>query len=122
MRGIIVTAFLLCVFSGSVWADASENFDKAGEAYNDGNYQLAIDWYTKAIKSAEKAVQLNDIASFHDTLAAAYAEAGQYSDAAREIERAIEMARAEGDTDDVAEYESRLNLYRQNEPYHEAPQ
>ena len=76
----------------------------------------------EAIKSAENAVQLNDIASFHDTLAAAYAEAGQFSDAVREIERAIEMARAAGDTDNVAEYESRLNLYRQNEPYHEAPQ
>ena len=53
MRGIVVTAFLLCVFSPSVWADARSDFAKAYEAQEDGNYQLAIDWYSKVINSGE---------------------------------------------------------------------
>ena len=53
MRGIVVTAFLLCVFPALVWADVFDDFAKAQKADEDGNYELAIDWYTKVIRSGE---------------------------------------------------------------------
>ena len=55
------------------------------------------------------------------TLSAAYAEAGKFSDAVHEQERAIDMLEAEDRMDDIADYASRLILYRQNKPYRLEP-
>ena len=153
MRAIIVVAFLLCVFSGSVWA---EDLTYCNEGINAEELQRKIELYTKciitgdlstknmataynnkawllatapssrdrngkeAVQAALKAVQLDDDADNRDTLAAAYAEAGQFSNAIAGAEKAIEMARAEG-RDDIADFESRLELYRQQKPYHQEP-
>ena len=66
---------------------------------------------------ARKAVLNKDIAAYFDTLAAAHAEAGDYTSAIREQQRAIQMLRSKGRHDDVADFETRLNLYRQGRPY-----
>ena len=65
-------------------------------------------------------VPLDGRGDYRDTLAAAYAEAGEYTDAVREQERAIELVKEEG-REDITGFESRLNLYRQKKPYHQEP-
>lgn len=50
-----------------------------------------------------------------DTLAAAYAEAGDFDSAVRTAQMAIDRSRSE---DDRAAYTRRLDLYRENKPYH----
>jgi tetratricopeptide (TPR) repeat protein len=223
MRGIVVTAFLLCVFSGSVWADFDQDIDlcqsysiyrsrsieactnvirsvgamtpglssiynnrgfwyadigqpdraiqdydqairiepKGYEAYSNrgssysilGQEDLAIEGFDQAIrignlsavaynelawllatntsasvrngrgavKLAKKAVELDGRPEIRDSLAAAYAEDGQFSKAVAEQESAIQMLRDQGQHDKIADFESRLNLYRQNKPYHQEP-
>ena len=73
----------------------------------------------EAIRLAREAVHLNDNPDIRDTLAAAYAEAGQFDDAVAEQERAIEMLRAAGRDDEVADFQNRLDLYRYGQPYRE---
>ena len=51
--------------------------------------------------------------------AAAYAEAGQFDNAVAEQERAIEMLRTAGRDNEVADFQSRLELYRNRQPYRE---
>ena len=55
------------------------------------------------------------VPGYLDTLAAAHAEAGQFDDAIRWQEKAIELVEAEK----KADYESRLVLYRAGKPYRE---
>ena len=57
------------------------------------------------------------IAKYRDTLAAAFAEAGQFGEAVAEQERAIKLLRAAGRRDEVAAYQSRLDLYLRDRPY-----
>jgi hypothetical protein len=73
----------------------------------------------KAVTLATKAVHLNDTALNRDTLAAAYAEAGRFADAVAEQERVIEMAQAAGMHDQIADLQSRLDLYRRRQAYRE---
>ena len=73
----------------------------------------------EAVRLAREAVRLDDIPVYRDTLASAFAEAGRFGDAVAEQERAIEMLRAAGRHDEVAGFQSRLELYRRNEPYRE---
>lgn len=54
-----------------------------------------------------------------DTLAAAYAETGQFSDAAATARTAIETASAADETNLVKEIQSRLKLYQSQQPYRE---
>ena len=72
-----------------------------------------------AVRLAREAVRLNDIPNYRDTLAAAFAEAGRFGDAVAEQERAIEMLRAAGRHDKLADFQSRLDLYRRGQPYRE---
>jgi tetratricopeptide (TPR) repeat protein len=55
-----------------------------------------------------------------DALAAAYAEAGNFSDALCVAEQAVELARADGRTDLAREIQQRLALYQQGRPYRDA--
>ena len=73
----------------------------------------------EAIRLAREAVRLIDNPAIRDTLAAAYAEAGQYADAVAEQVRAIEMLTAVGRDDEVADFQNRLELYRYGQPYRE---
>ncbi len=73
----------------------------------------------EAVRLAQEAVRLNDHPGFRDTLAAAYAEAGRFADAVAEQERVIEMAQAAGMHDQIADFQSRLYLYRRRQAYRE---
>jgi serine/threonine-protein kinase len=53
-----------------------------------------------------------------DTLAAAYAEAGQFTNAVRVQQEAIALLQNEPEKKD---YASRLKLYENNSPYRDAP-
>jgi Flp pilus assembly protein TadD len=73
----------------------------------------------QAVKNATKACELTDWKIYEDlgTLAAAYAEAGDYGEAAKWDEKALELAPA-GEKDD---YRSRLALCKANKPYRQDP-
>jgi tetratricopeptide (TPR) repeat protein len=53
-----------------------------------------------------------------DTLAAAHAEMGQYPQASRIAQEALELARAAGKTNSTAQIEARLRLYEAGQPFH----
>ena len=75
---------------------------------------------SRAVRLAEKAISLQGTANNHDTLAAAYAEAGRFTDAVGTQERSLAMARAEGSSaEELADFHDRLRLYRQGRPYRE---
>jgi len=72
---------------------------------------------------AQRAVQLRGGREpvILDTLAAAYAEAGRFSEAVKTTERAISLASDRGDTALADTLRTRLRLYRAGSPYHETP-
>lgn len=55
------------------------------------------------------------------TLAAAYAEAGQFSEARATVERAVQLASAQGKTALVADLQAQARFYEAGQPYREAP-
>jgi tetratricopeptide (TPR) repeat protein len=77
---------------------------------------------TRAVELAEHACKLTEwkVAVLMGTLAAAYAEAGRFSDAVSTAEKARDKARAEGQTELVETNEKLLALYRAGKPYHES--
>jgi hypothetical protein len=75
----------------------------------------------RAIQMATKACELAEWDSswkLH-TLAAAYAEAGQFDEAVRYARRALEDPAYRSRADD--EFRQRLELYKQKKPYRESP-
>lgn len=72
------------------------------------NHQLAL-------QAAKKAIELegNDDAKFLDTLAAAYANAGQFEEAKALVARAVELA----PVTEVEPLKVRMTMYEQGEPY-----
>jgi tetratricopeptide (TPR) repeat protein len=75
----------------------------------------------QAVQFAERASTLSGSpASSLDTLAAAYAEAGRFTDAVAAAQKALALAEATGQTNTLARFRSRLQLYRQHIAYHEA--
>jgi Flp pilus assembly protein TadD len=73
----------------------------------------------RATALAEQAVKLSGRREPNslDSLAAAYAEAGRFSDAIRAAEEGITVARRQGDKTTEAELRSRLELYRRGTPF-----
>ena len=73
----------------------------------------------EAVRLAERACRLTGHldANFLDTLAAAYAQAGRFTDAVRTSKRAVALAG--GDSEVVGEFRSRLSLYENGQPYRE---
>jgi tetratricopeptide (TPR) repeat protein len=73
----------------------------------------------QAVALAERANQLtgNENPSFLGTLAAAYAEAGQFGDAIRSTQEAMKLAQAAGRQDFVAQLNSELKLYSAGLPF-----
>ncbi len=69
----------------------------------------------EAVKLAERAVQLSEKpdAAVIGTLAAAYAEAGQFADAVKNARQALELA---------TELRERVNLYESGKPFHDIRQ
>ncbi len=102
-------------------ADSTEALDidpNYAEAYNQLAWTLTVcedDTYRdgiKAIKAAEKAVELKPEVNHLDTLAAAYAEAGKFEKATATQEKAIAMATQERKTEQMAGFADRLKSYR----------
>ena len=78
----------------------------------------------RAVELAEKALRTNNREpGFLDTLGAAYAEVGRYSDAVRSQGQAIEILREAGKTPAavIEDFEIRLRLYRNQRPFHRSP-
>ncbi len=73
----------------------------------------------RAVALAERACKLSDppVATYLDTLAAAYAAAGRFGDAVITAQKAVELARAGDEPDTVGKIESRLQLYRAGRAY-----
>jgi TPR repeat protein len=71
---------------------------------------------TNAVECAQKVVAAAKVkdAGILDTLAAAYAEAGQFEKAISTEKQAISLASREGEQ---REYETRLKLYQEKKPY-----
>jgi tetratricopeptide (TPR) repeat protein len=74
----------------------------------------------RAVELARRANEISGGAdpSILDTLAAAFAEAGRFSDAKSAAQRAMELARAAGQQDLVAELKGELKLYEAGLPFH----
>ncbi|MGD0651504.1 MAG: tetratricopeptide repeat protein [Verrucomicrobiia bacterium] len=88
---------------------------------------LATDGNT-SVRSAGEAVQLaerlcavtgSQQADALDVLAAAYAEAGRFSDAIRVAQQAVELARAAGQQELARQLQERLQLYQAGRPFRE---
>lgn len=77
----------------------------------------------RALTLAERAVQITDgrDADSLDTLAAAYAEIGQFRDAARTEERAIAAAQSTGMAQMIPDMQARLEMYRAGQRFRQAP-
>jgi Flp pilus assembly protein TadD len=75
---------------------------------------------TDAVRFAEQACRLTGYqrAPMVGSLAAAYAEAGRFTEAVAATQRAIELAQSSGDSRFAAVNEQLLSLYRAGKPYH----
>jgi tetratricopeptide (TPR) repeat protein len=79
---------------------------------------------TEAVRLAERACDLTErkIPALLDTLAAAYAEAGDFPRAMSAVEEALNRARSSGDNDAVKLSENLVASLRANLPYRQAPE
>ncbi len=79
---------------------------------------------TEAVRLAEHACDLTQrkIPALLDTLAAAYAEKGDFAQATSTAEEALNRARSSGDNDAVKLSESILGFLRDNLPYRQEPE
>lgn len=73
----------------------------------------------KAIKLAQKVVEVYPEAFYFDTLAAAYAEAGKFDDAITTQEKAIALLKKKGMPEKLREFVERLNAYKEYKPWRE---
>jgi sulfur relay (sulfurtransferase) complex TusBCD TusD component (DsrE family) len=75
---------------------------------------------TRAVLLAEEACQQTHyrIPIFLDTLAAAYAEAGQFPSAIKAVQQAIEIAEAQHHDAFVRQLQERMQLYQSGISYH----
>ena len=76
---------------------------------------------TRAVELACRAVQLSggQDANILGTLAAAYAEAGRFSDAVQTAQRALALAVRQKNSALADVLRARLGRYQNNSPYHE---
>lgn len=93
-------------FNGLAWIYATS----INKNFRDG--RKAVDYAVKAAKLTS----YSDLAIL-DTLAAAYAEAGEWDDAIKQQKRAIELAK--DNSAYILDARERLKLYEAKKPYHE---
>jgi hypothetical protein len=77
----------------------------------------------EAVRLAERACHMTEYrkASFVGVLAAAYAEAGRYLDAAGSAQKAVNLAASAGDNQFAADNKKLLGLYLAGKAYHNRP-
>jgi len=77
----------------------------------------------EAVQLAERATGVSDRSdpAVLDTLAAAYAEAGQFAEAVRTGEQALQLAVAVGNRTLAEKIRTRADLYRSGKPYRQPP-
>ena len=75
----------------------------------------------EALRLARRACELtrHELPGHLDTLAAAYGEAGQFDQAVKTIEKAIQLALTGGKEEMAKDFRRRLALYKAKLPYHE---
>lgn len=75
----------------------------------------------RAVALAKRACQLSDnqVATYLDTLAAAYAATGRFNDAVGTAQKAMQLAESTTQTQLVSKIEMRLELYRANRVYYQ---
>jgi tetratricopeptide (TPR) repeat protein len=80
---------------------------------------LGEDARSEAVEYAHRAAEVTDFSNAEvlDTLAAAYASAGQYSKATEIASQAIELFSEQGASSKVEEVQQRRKLYLSNQPY-----
>jgi protein O-mannosyl-transferase len=97
------------------------------EAQNDLAWELATDSQA-SLRNGREAVELAEHANqsasgtdldILDTLAAAYAEAGRFEDAIRSARKAIALAEASGQKDQLTQLNRELKLYESGQPFHQ---
>lgn len=71
----------------------------------------------RAVALASKVLEMAPSPESYDTLAAAYAAAGDFSQAVVAAKKAIELATQAGRTETAADIQTRLDLYLRNEAY-----
>jgi tetratricopeptide (TPR) repeat protein len=78
---------------------------------------------SEAVRLAEQAFALTQHRSVGvlDTLAASYAEAGRFTDAAAAQEKVVATAQSAGATNELPAMQARLKLYREGKPFREIP-
>ena len=78
----------------------------------------------KALQLARQACESTDFKqpSYLDTLAAAYAAAGQFPQAVETAQKAIKLSWAAGQNDLSQRIQKRLQMYQRSQPYREIPQ
>jgi tetratricopeptide (TPR) repeat protein len=72
----------------------------------------------KAVDLAQRAVKQRDTSGTRDTLAAAYAEAGDFASAQREQQRAIELLGPDASAPRNDGFKTRLDLYKSGMAFH----
>ena len=77
----------------------------------------------KAVELAQQAVQLSggNAPEILDTLAAAYAEAGQFPKAIETARQALDLSTAQNNKPLAEVIQNQLQLFETNSPYHEKP-
>ena len=116
-------------------AEARRAFERAHELAPDSlNYRNSLAWLlatsrTESVRDGARAVELaspllerDDLsASYVDTIAATFAEAGRFREAADTQRRALELLRIKGASDEQLEdYARRLQAYEANKPWRES--
>jgi tetratricopeptide (TPR) repeat protein len=99
------------------WLEALNNLSWALATAPDDSLRNGDEAVNLALKQVEL-TRTNDCEAL-DTLAAAYAEAGRFTEAEATARRGIEMARDTGKTNLTADISARLALYQQRKPYRE---
>ncbi len=107
-----------------LWRSAVSLGPQSATIYNDPAWVLAT-WPDAAIRSGKDAVQLAQravqISGRHaaalDTLAAAYAEAGQFQDALSTAQEALQQATSQKDQHLAESLGKRIELYSQGKPW-----
>jgi tetratricopeptide (TPR) repeat protein len=114
--------------------EAMVHYEKAIQIkpdYSDAQNNLAWSLATTpqaSLRDGKKAVELarqaNQVTRGQDldilgTLAAAYAEAGRFNDAIQNAQKAIDLAKATGQQDQISQLNNELKLYESRLPFHE---